>query len=155
VAVGCSFLCAACSGAGSSRLNEGLCVLLSSGTQAWAGRCSRRRCLRREETWVPIRGRRRLLQEWMKGQEQVCLLLKETEVCFSHTLSWDQSCVYTHTGSWGLRGCMYTFCKLGSAGVYVHTLEAGICGDICKHILCFIAETNTTVRSNYTPMKAS
>ena len=71
-----------------------------------------------------------------------CKLGSEGSVC-THTVSWNLRGVCAHTGSWDLRGVyVHTHCQLGSEG-------------ICKHILCCLAETNTTVQSNYTPINVS
>ena len=89
-----------------------------------------------------------------QGTSQVATGVDEGTGTGLPALEGNRSMLLTHS-KLGSELCVHTHWKLGSEGVYVHTLEAGICGDICKHILCFVAETNTTVRSNYTPMKAS
>ena len=121
MAVGCSFLCAACSGAGSSRLNEGLCVLLSSGTQAWAGAVLK--------ATVFEEGRNLGSHQ---GTSQVATGVDEGTGTGLPALEGNRSMLLTHS-QLGSELCVHTHWKLGSEGVYVYILQAGICGGVCAH----------------------
>ena len=95
MAVGCSSLCAACGGARSSRLNEGLCVFLSSGTQAWAREVLKAMGFEEGRNL----GSHQVTSQVATGVDEgtgAGLPALEGNRSMLLTLSWDLSCVCTH-----------------------------------------------------------